>query len=165
MFLCCGSSLNVCDLVFIAVHDEEKSDVSISRLYLDGTGSCCLANTTVITDIRIAARHARSYRAEKGTSSRWGRSFVSDEARNRGRPCTSCHNCIHNAPARMLLSKLAARPNKSGIAPHVETSDRELRVCAPRDEATQHRPGRSLHAHHPRVAHNDLSPGSKAKLV
>ena len=55
MFLRCGGSLNVCDLVFIVVHDEEKSDVSISRLYLDGTGSCCLANTIVITDIRIAA--------------------------------------------------------------------------------------------------------------
>ena len=37
----------------------------------------------------------------------------------------------------MLLSKLAARPNKSGIAPHVETSDRELRVCAPRDDTAQ----------------------------
>ena len=45
----------MCDLVFIVVHDEEKSDVSISRLYLDGTGSCCLASTIVITDIRIAA--------------------------------------------------------------------------------------------------------------
>ena len=45
----------MCDLVFIVVHDEEKSDVSISRLYLNGTGSCCLANTIVITDIRIAA--------------------------------------------------------------------------------------------------------------
>ena len=37
----------------------------------------------------------------------------------------------------MLLSKLAARPNKSGIAPHVETSDRELRVCAPRVDTAQ----------------------------
>jgi hypothetical protein len=55
VFLRCGGSLNVCDLVFIVVHDEEKSDVSISRLYLDGTGSCCLASTIVITDIRIAA--------------------------------------------------------------------------------------------------------------
>ena len=55
MFLRCGGSLNVCDLVFIVVHDEEKSDVSISRLYLDDTGSRCLANTIVITDIRIAA--------------------------------------------------------------------------------------------------------------
>ena len=45
----------MCDLVFIVVHDEEKSDVSISRLYLDDTGSRCLANTIVITDIRIAA--------------------------------------------------------------------------------------------------------------
>ena len=45
----------MCDLVFIVVHDEEKSDVSISRLYLDGTGSCCLANTIMITDIRVAA--------------------------------------------------------------------------------------------------------------
>ena len=49
----------MCDLVFIVVHDEEKSDVSISRLYLNGTGSCCLANTIVITDIRIATAERR----------------------------------------------------------------------------------------------------------
>jgi hypothetical protein len=62
VFLRCGGSLNVCDLVFIVVHDEEKSDVSISRLYLDGTGSCCLASTIVITDIRIAACEILSVR-------------------------------------------------------------------------------------------------------
>jgi hypothetical protein len=55
-------------------------------------------------------------RAEKGTSSRWGKeSFVSDEARNRGQPCTSCH-----LVSTVLLSKIAARPNKSGIATHVK---------------------------------------------
>ena len=43
----------MCDLVFIVVHDEEKSDVSISRLYLDGTGSCCLANTIVAYEILL----------------------------------------------------------------------------------------------------------------
>ena len=87
-------------------------------------------------------------RAEKGTSSRWGKeSFVSDEARNRGLPCTSCH-----LVSTVLLSKIAARPNKSGIATHVKyfrqsprgRVDRELRVCA----TTQHRPPRSLLAHH-----------------
>ena len=53
VFLRCGGSLNVCDLVFIVVHDEEKSDVSISRLYLDDTGSRCLANTIVAYEILL----------------------------------------------------------------------------------------------------------------
>jgi hypothetical protein len=40
-----------CGLVFIIVHDEEKSDVTISGLYLNGTDSCCLVNTTVACEM------------------------------------------------------------------------------------------------------------------
>ena len=72
-------------------------------------------------------------RAEKGTSSRWGKeSFVSDEARNRGLPCTSCH-----LVSTVLLSKIAARPNKSGIATHVK----HFRQRAPGLVSIQRAPG------------------------
>jgi hypothetical protein len=63
-----------CDLVFIVVYDEKKNEVLISRLDLNGTGSCCLANTIVaILPARIR------------NSSRWkGRRYISDETRDVG---------------------------------------------------------------------------------
>ena len=115
----------MCDLVFIVVHDEEKSDVSISWLYLDGTGSCCLANTIVACEILPVRKKEPPLDGEGELCLRRGEE-----------PRSALYILSHLYP-QCYFQRGAARPNKSGIATHVKTSDRELRVCAPRDDTAQ----------------------------
>ena len=144
----------MCDLVFIVVHDEEKSDVSISGLYLDGTGSCCcLANTIVITDIRIAACEILPVRKKEPPLDGEGELCLRRGEEPRSAlyvlsPCIHCATFKDSGPSEQVRdchTREILSTESSG-----SRVDRELRVCA----TTQHRPPRSLLAHHHWLAEN-----------